>query len=481
MSGMDIDVPEIEQRSICANCVGEAFLKSEIDKTGEKGTCYYCGEDGKTTSIEELASQIEAAFEHHYQRTAQEPSSMEYTMMKEGDYHWEREGDPVAYMIGDAAEIEEQPAEDIRNVLEDRNRDKEKAEMGEEGPFDEEAHYTVKAVDDIEYREKWRFFEHSLKTEARFLSGTAEATLDEVFEELAAHSDLDGNPAIVDAGPETGITSLYRARVFQSGEELDEALKRPDLHIGPAPAALARAGRMNAHGISVFYGASDPNVAIGEVRPPVGSRVMVGQFKLLRKVRLLDVNALQSVYVEGSIFDPGYIERLIRAKFLERLSDRITRPVMPNDEPLEYLITQVIADYLSSRSDPALDGILYPSVQDGTAGANVMLFHKSSRVAKMDVPDGTTIKSHAYHQTEDDWETDYWVWEETPPAAPEEDSEFPTLFAFSARSIYDVDPREVTLEIDVESLKVHHVQKATYATTSHAVQRHRSEKKAPPF
>lgn len=485
MSETEEDETRIEQRRLCADCIGEPFLKADIEKDGEDGTCHYCEEDGKTTSIGEMADEIEAAFEHHYQRTATEPSSMEYTIMKESNYVWEREGQPVVYAIGEAAEIDEEPAEDIRKVLEERHWDMELAQMGEEGPFDEETHYTAKEPDDIEYRENWRYFENSLKTEARFLSGAAKATLDSVFEELADHSDPDGNPVIVDAGPETEITSLFRARVFQSPAELDEALKRPDLQVGPPPAALARAGRMNAHGISVFYGATDEIVAIGEVRPPVGSRVMIGQFKLLRKVRLLDVNSLQSVYVEGSFFDSTYIGRLERAKFLERLSERITRAVMPNDEPLEYIITQVIADYLAGRSDPELDGILYPSVQDGTGGANVMLFHKASRVALMDIPDGTTIDAHSVHQTEDGWETDYWVWEEVPPAEPEEPAE-ETDFgpSFVQRSLVlagDYDPRETTLRLDMESLTIHHIRAATYATAPHSVRRHRSEKTDPPF
>ena len=41
----------------------------------------------------------------------------------------------------------------------------------------------------------------------------------------------------------------------------------------------------------------------------------------------------------------------------------MTAPVMPDDEPLEYLVTQTIADYLATRTEPALDGILYPSAQ----------------------------------------------------------------------------------------------------------------------
>ena len=73
---------------------------------------------------------------------------------------------------------------------------------------------------------------------------------------------------------------------------------------------------MNAQGISVFYGASDLATALAEIRPPVGSRVLVGKFDLARPVRLLDVEALRSVYVGGSIFDPAYIGHLELAQFL---------------------------------------------------------------------------------------------------------------------------------------------------------------------
>ena len=122
--------------------------------------------------------------------------------MKEGDYSWEHEGDQVTDAIAIAAEIDEEPAEDIRKVLEDKHWN---MEMGEEGPFDEDTHYTAREPDDIEYQENWRFFEDSLKAEARFFSSTADATLADVFEELADHRSPDGKPVIVQAGPEIGI------------------------------------------------------------------------------------------------------------------------------------------------------------------------------------------------------------------------------------------------------------------------------------
>ena len=105
---------------------------------------------------------------------------------------------------------------------------------------------------------------------------------------------------------------------------------------------------------------------------------MVGRFTLLRPLRLLDVEALKSVFIRGSIFDGAYIRKLEQAKFLGRLSDRITRPVMPSDEPSDYLVTQAIADYLAS--EVRLDGIVYPSAQAGGERKNVVLFNHAARV-----------------------------------------------------------------------------------------------------
>jgi RES domain len=72
---------------------------------------------------------------------------------------------------------------------------------------------------------------------------------------------------------------LYRARVFfQDMAKFEEAMKRPDRDIGPPPPSVAVAGRMNAAGISVFYGATHPGVALAEVQPPVGSKSIDRRF-----------------------------------------------------------------------------------------------------------------------------------------------------------------------------------------------------------
>jgi len=478
----DSDTPEVKH--ICFACVGEEFLRAEIEKEGEAATCAYCGKQRKSISIEQLADRVEGAFEEHYRRTSTEPSSLEYMMLKEGDYDWDREGEPAVWAIANAAEIEEAPATDVQKVLEERHSDFDMAAMGEECEFDSEAYYEEKGPNDIEFREEWWGFEQSLKTETRFFNKRAQATLGSVFEGLADHETRDGRRVVIQAGPGLALSSLYRARVFQSSEPLEKALERPDIEIGPPPFEMATAGRMNARGISVFYGATEPTVALAEIRPPVGSRVVIGKFDLLRPMRLLDVAALQSVFVKGSIFDGGYIRHLEQAKFLGHLSRRITMPVMPNDEPSNYLITQAIADYLATEIK--LDGIVYPSAQAGSNAQNVVLFRHAARVREMELPPKTEISAQLYQDTDEGRETDYWVWEEVPPPEPPEageakDTSLRRVLLSSISGTHDTDGREVTLHLDLTSIEVHHITGVVFSTEAYPVRRHRSEKRKSPF
>ena len=477
-------------RKICYLCVGEPYLSGLIEREGAVAACSYCDDDEESTiPIEDLAGHIDGAFERHYYRTSPDPDMYESMLLrdKELDYDWDRHGEPVLYAIEEAASIDEQAAQDVLDILEEQNADFESAKMGEECEFDADSRYEVKAVADHQFAFEFRAIERSLKSESRFFNQGAEEFLNRLFADLEGRVTRDGQPVIVTAGPEAKVRGFFRARVFHDGEELDQALLRPDLHLGPPPSRIARAGRMNAHGISVFYGASDPGVALAEVRPPVGSRALLGRFELLCPVRLLDVEALRSVYVDGSIFDPAYVEQLALAKFLGRLGNRITMPVMPDDEPTEYLITQMIADFLARRPKPGLDGILFRSVQRPGEHQNVVLFNHASKVAELELPEGTELTARQYDETEDGAEPDYSVWEETPPkpeeAASDEEEEHGF---FGIASMIDphvhmfdenADLRESFLRIDTGKVSVHHVQGVTFDVEEFDVRRHRSEKR----
>ncbi len=471
-----------EHKRICCECVREAFLSQQIEKEGQAGECSYCGETLASIPIEELADRIETAFADHYVRTANYPESWQERAMadRESSYVWQREGQPVHDAVEAAASIPSEAVADVLEILDNRYGDFDSAAMGEETEFSGETYYEEKGASAQAWHEEWRNFEQSLKTEARFFSRSAAELLARVFGQVDTLKTKPRHPLVVEVGPGRKLTHLYRARVFQSEGRLEEALCRPDLHLGSPPARLASAGRMNARGISVFYGATNAAVALAEVRPPVGSKVAIANFEITRRLRLLDLTALDGVQDGGSIFDPSLKGRLERVAFLQTLRERMTRPVMPDDEAFDYLATQAVADFLATENEPRLDGIIFGSAQAKT-GRNVVLFHKAARVEEMQLPLGTDLTAHTGYDTEEGWEIDYGVSEEVPkpkaPAPPKDDGLLAGLLPQPYEPYRsDGDFRDAALRVDGSSVEVHHVEWVKVNSKGFAVSRHRHEK-----
>ena len=446
-----------EPKWVCVGCVRDEFLYETIEVMAP-GECSYCEEiSSPRISIDGLAELVEAAIQGHYERTSTEPDAFQYAMHndREIEYDWERDGDPIADIIADRVGCDESIAIDILEILSEAHDRYDPSDgYDEESEFSSESQYQPKQADSGDWAESWNRLEHALKHESRLFNHEAFEILASVFSGLDRSSSKSGGVAIVPAGPspEGHFLSLYRAREFQSSDALGEALKKPADALGPPPGRLAKAGRMNASGISVFYGALEAGSALAEVRPVVGSKVVVAKFELLRDVQLLDLRALESLTCEGSIFDPNYALELSRHSFLNILSKRLVLPVMPNDQDHEYLITQAVADYLASLQEPTVDGIIFPSVQDGI-GVNVVLFHKASMVEPLKFPPSTSFRV----QLEDiDYETgepysSYHLQIEQPEQLPK-----PSLIDdfWDSRLIY-AKHRTPALGLDLESISVH--------------------------
>ena len=286
-------------------------------------------------------------------------------------------------------------------------------------------------------------------------------------------SDRNNKPLITSVGPNTGMQFLYRARVFQSDIKLKIALARPDKNLGSPPSALAISGRMNARGISVFYGANDLHAAISEVRPPVGSQVATARFEIIRPLRLLDLKALGHLALKGSIFNENYIKLLERAMFLRNLSHRISAPIMPDQEGFDYIPTQAIADFLS-QSSISLDGIIYPSVQVAGEKANVVLFHKSSKVESLKFQAGTKIEVGLGDYTDDGWERNYMVSEvirKTLKKKSKPKSFFDETMDLCAILKDAPNNHMAALRVDLDSVKVHLINSISFKSEEYDVHR----------
>jgi RES domain len=316
----------------------------------------------------------------------------------------------------------------------------------------------------------WRSLVNSIKANARAFSPTAASQPTSFFDCIGDQKTRDGRPLVVDAGPGTDLQTLYRARVIQSDDMLKVALGRPDIYLGSPPVSLAAAGRMNARGILAFSGANNQKTAIAEVRPPVGSQIAVAQFEIIRKLRLLDLTALGDVRSTASLTDFGLAGKLECAIFLRSLSARLTRPLMPDDEPSDYIGTEAIVHFIATEASVPIDGIIFASVQAVGDVLNVVLFHKAARIEAMDIPMGTEISVSAGRWTEDGWVDDYEVFESVPPA------DFAAIAEAMPLDRREADWRDDSLRIVPKSVEVHRVKRVEFVMDEFKVKRHCREK-----
>lgn len=458
-----------DQDRICYECVGESYLKALVQREGAPDECSYCNEERSTISIEELADHVDRAFEEHYFRTPTDPDGLGYAY--DSDVGWDRDGEPVLWAVRDALEVDENVAQDVLSILQDRHYDRGRVEVGEECPFSDESCYEERPVGNGEFRYLWDEFERVIKTESRYFSRSALRILNEIFSGISDLRTVRGPRLVVTAGPTRRIKSLFRARVFAGEpEKLEEALKRPWSELGTPPPNLAGAGRMNARGIAVFYGAQNAKTALAEVRPPVGSQVAVARFDLTRDLRLLDLNALKSVAAGGSIFDPGTVRRMQRANFLEILSQLMSRAIMPHEEVTEYLPTQAVAEYLAN--EVRLDGMIFPSVQAGQKASNVVLFHHASKVEEVSIPPGVRIDAWVESMDSDHVQPHYQVWERLPTTSPgTQNGETPGPLTLDLWDHTQDDDRDVSLRVDLVSIQLIHINAVQFSFRAYPVLR----------
>ncbi|MBX5131265.1 RES family NAD+ phosphorylase [Rhizobium lentis] len=474
------DVGDIEKKRICYGCVGETYLSVKISKEGKRAVCDYCEKNRRAISIATMSELVDVAFQQHYRRSRMEMDGYEWAMHKdpESTFEFEPEGDPIDMAIMNAAEISEEAAADIQELLEDRYSSFESAQIGETTEYDGSLYYHEILPSDRAWQEDWHAFERSLKSESRFFSPQAADLLTKVFSGISNLQTQTGASLITEAGPETELTHLFRARAFQSPGKLKTAIGRPDNELGPPSSPFAGSGRMNARGISVFYGATEPGVAVAEVRPPVGCHVAIGRFEVIRKLRLLDLGTFEKLAATGSIFDPSYSGELSRIRFLRGLTLRIARPVMPDDQELDYLPTQAVADFLAAGLVAPLDGIIFPSVQVAGESRNVVLFHNASRVEKWDVPEDLEIDVSIDSSDEDgsypDFASFWWRKandEQSAVATDEADSGFWIEFEQALEKLTPPGG-EATLRISPHDVEVRLIEAVEFKSSDYKVRHH---------
>lgn len=223
---------------------------------------------------------------------------------------------------------------------------------------------------------EWDDFEQNVKHVTRLLApalGTTPTTPPErnyefVRSLLVLTEERSGMARTVKRG-----TRLFRARSERDSRALEEKIRlAPARELGPAPAERVSAGRMNAQGVSMLYAALDADTACAEVasHSPYDEAV-VGTFILQQPLRILD---LTRVPAKRSVFESAYEEGDNRLASLDFYRDRITQPVILDDNhPVDYVPSQMLTEAFRWWSQPRLDGIAFPS-RVSPGGTNIVLF-----------------------------------------------------------------------------------------------------------
>ena len=472
-------------RHVCHACIKDPFLSDEVKAKGTPALCHYCDETGEAASLDNLAERIRGTLLEHFYLTPNYPDEpYELYQASEGD--WERRGDPTKYVIMDMADITEKAAADITKLLSDKYGRWAPREEGSEDPYGSDARYEEKRPDDWYFRNAWTAFRDEITFHARFFSPSSEEILTDIFGDLTTLTTLKDEPVVREISPGGEDSSVWRGRTAQSEDELETILKSPARELGPPPQGLPKGGRMNGQGIPVFYGAMDQSTCVSEVRAPVGSRVVIGKFELLRSIRLLDLDALANVYVKGSLFDPNHSVQTNRVAFLKRLVAEVSRPIMPWDEALEYLPTQAVAEYLANKSSPRLDGIMFRSSQTDGDGRNLVLFNHARLVQSDELPPGTQVEVHlpTFYDDDDEHFEEILVFETIPsnesdeerPVDPERRPIGPIRLFTLDEERFPETQNHPALRLDEKSVEVLLIKAVEYTCSSHVVWRDRQTK-----
>jgi hypothetical protein len=342
--------PDPEDRRVCSRHVEDLFVADLLLQATEDGdTCSFCGEqDG--APLDELLEAVEVGLLLHYETASNAGVGWEGGWTSATMDTW----DVVAELVSDGG-FDDEVAEALPPLFHDE------AWVHRGDPFLPPGGMLTAG---------WRRFVEHVKHRSRFLlapdDGSSEEALDSGW---APGQMLEKLAKVVDEFCVTQWPAgklVYRARAFED-TPFDHAHE-----LAAPPPEKARQGRMNPAGISMFYGATDPQTAAAEVFD--GRRyAAVAAFETLRPLDIVDLADLPT----ASVFNPDDAQRVHLLGFLAGFAREISRPIARDDRVhFEYTPTQIFTEYMRFRvplPEAPVDGIAFRSAQ-WQDGLNVVLF-----------------------------------------------------------------------------------------------------------
>lgn len=366
---------------ICINCVTPRPLKNLIVEHGLLANCQYCNTSGTAVEATRL-------FDYIYERVKENIASEDDLSDFEHGMLYECGADDIAVATIDV-------------VL------SEWLNLGDEPYFDDlcngvppefnvnhRGHETHFYCDDglLErnfYEDRWATFVEDVRHTHRFFNPTARTFLDSVLSFLVVEGNMLKPECLrlIGSGEE-----LFRARNAEGYENAKEMVGSPASQFGPTPKDKASSQRMTPNGISALYCALERETCLSEIRSITGDNVVSVALTPIDQMKLLDLTALERVEPPKlTLLDKGYLDALHLKTFINSLVKKMSKPKGRNDD-LSYLSTQVVFEYLRLRFSSQVDGLVFPSVQTGESGTNIVLFPEASVISTKQYSEPTELK-----------------------------------------------------------------------------------------
>lgn len=347
---------------MCSGCFNDKGIKNYIESNGEKNIerCHLCGDlHDKKIKTKVLGHYITRRIEEYYDLVANQSYDNE-----DGVYrHWYsgREIEPlsISQILFEQDVFSTKCIRNIQDIIDYMGH-----VIGNE--YMSDLIYCENDEIDADLSENnneierkitlWSHFKNSLKYSGRYFNESSKKTLEQLESSIKKFENemLSGKV-------------LFRIRKDVDIKRIStdsDIYKKCLLELAPAPAFKTRESRMSPRGISYMYLADDINTAIAENKVLVGDKILIGKFKTIQNLKIIDF-AKEDIY-RDSIFYEDF--NIWQDRFLYEFQKEISMPNVGEDS-LEYLPTQMLAEYIRKMG---YEGIAYRSSLN--SGINYVLF-----------------------------------------------------------------------------------------------------------
>lgn len=363
----ELGLTSIPNRSVCVKHIDELGIKNFIRKTSSKGFCDYCERDTAVIQLEDLMEFIMRTIAYFYT----DPANFMSYNSREGGYLGNLyDSDEILQEYFDLDIPETKLFNDVFNSL-----DYSKAWANEMEYYDSPSDILIYS---------WEYFKKVAKHRSRYFFGQVRnlhsneyrLSPDEILKEIG--NCIKKYKLIKSIPP--GI-AIYRCRQHS---RKDISVKTSEGMCSPPTDLALNANRMSPAGISMFYGAFDPETSIKETVDSTNKKspyCTTVAFTAKKGFRVIDLSSIPNL---PSPFDETKRKHFYPITFFRDFVRDLAAPVeKDNQAHINYVPTQVITEYFrypfsDTLKGGKIDGIIYPSSKTGRKACVLFVDNKES-------------------------------------------------------------------------------------------------------